>query len=409
MRINVAIPEAHVKKPVLDAALEAVTRLNQGLIQSGQSPTSHQLIARGARWQPEKPGDEHFDHGAIIAARGHGDCDDWAPLHAATLRVTGADPGARAIVRKSGPARWHAIVQRSDGTIDDPSLAAGMPGPRTPGVIGGALPLMARTPQSSIGGSYIATPHLALRPVADRHGMIESWQARTDLPWHWRPTGSPSDLAMVTLHQSPVSSQAVVGAVRGAWRLGVANGADPAQLRRLAALADACEGCPYEELAERYGQTDADAAAQVVGSFFGKAFRGLKKLAKKAISPLAKTALSFVPGGALASAALSAASPLLKKSVARAQHLPPEQRSAALAPPAAPRSAPHPAVLPQRAAAPTVVHAADPNVPLLTTFADRLQRAYEFSAARPPAATRPHPSPPRSRGGDTRPRGAWPR
>src|SRR5512147_821950 len=271
MRINVAIPEAHVKKPVLDAALEAVTRLNEDLIKNGQSPTSHELIARGARWQPEKPGDEHFDNGSIISARGHGDCDDWAPLHAATLRVTGADPGARAIVRKSGEKRWHAIVQRSNGTIDDPSLAAGMPGPGMRGVLGGAVPWMFRAPtaRASVSGAFIATPHLALRPVADRHGMIESWQARTDLPWHWRPQGSPSDVAMVTLHQSPVSSQAVVGSVRGAWRLGVANGAPPEQLRRLAALADACEGCPYEELERRYGKADADAAAAVVGGFFG--------------------------------------------------------------------------------------------------------------------------------------------
>lgn len=408
MRINVAIPEAHVKKPVLDAALEAVTRLNEDLITKGLSPTSHQLIERGARWQPEPPGQEHFDHGALIAQRGHGDCDDWAPLHAATLRVTGEDPEARAIVRKSGAKRWHAIVQRSNGTIDDPSLAAGMPGPSTPGVVGGYLPAMFSPSPETVSGAFIATPHLALRPKHDRHGMIESWQARTDLPWHWHPKGSPSDMAMVTLHQSPVSSQAIVGAVRGAWRLGLVNGADPEQLRRLAALADACEGLPYEEIEQRYGQDHADAAAQVVGSFFGKAFRGIGKLAKKAISPLAKGALSLVPGGALASAALSAASPLLKGNVARAKHLPPNQRAAALQPPANPRPAP-PATV-----APTVVHQADPNVPLLDLFSARLQRAYEFSAGRGPVAgARAAPgrraAPRRAARPDTRPRGAWPR
>jgi hypothetical protein len=408
MRINVAIPEAHVKKPVLDAALEAVTRLNEDLIASGKSPTSRQLIEKGARWQPEKPGDEHFDHGGLINVRGHGDCDDWAPLHAATLRVTGEDPGAKAIVRKSGPKRWHAIVQRSNGTIDDPSLAAGMPGPGTPGVMGATLPMMLAPERANVSGTFIATPHLALRPIGERHGMIESWQARTDLPWHWRPTGSPSDLAMVTLHQSPVSSQAVVGALRGAWHLGMASGtAHPEQLRRLSALADACEGQPYEEIVERYGQEHADAAAAVVGGFFGKAFRGLKKLAKKAVLPLAKTALSFVPGGNLASMALSAASPLLKKSVARAKHLPPEQRRAALAQPSVRMSAP-----PSMSMAPTIVRTEDPNVPLLTTFADRLQRAYEFSSSRsapssPPAAPpMSRPAPPMSR---PMRGGTWPR
>lgn len=421
MRINVAIPEAHVKKPVLDAALEAVTRLNEDLIASGQSPTSRQLIAKGARWQPEKPGDEHFDHGGLINVRGHGDCDDWAPLHAATLRVTGEDPGARAVVKKSGPKRWHAIVQRSNGTIDDPSLAAGMPGPGMHGVVGACLPMMTQPERSSVAGAYIATPHLALRPIADRHGQIESWQARTDLPWHWRPTGSPSDLAMVTLHRSPVSSQAVVGSLRGAWQLGIASEtAHPEQLKRLAALADACDGMPYEEVAERYGAEHADAAAAVVGGFFGKAFRGLKKLAKKAISPLAKTALSFVPGGNLASMALSAASPLLKKSVARAKHLPPEQRAAALAPPPVRMREP-PDLMVRQPAAPIVLRPQDPNVPLLTTFADRLQRAYEFGRspappARPPATSSPAWRRPATRSprrpatsSPARPRGAWPR
>jgi hypothetical protein len=331
VRINLAIPEAHVKAPVLDGALEAVTRLNESLIKAGASPTSHQLIRGGAIWKPEPPGDEHFDHGAKIAERRWGDCDDWAPLHAATLRVTGADPGARAVVRKSGPKRWHATVIRSDGSEDDPSLAAGMPGPaRQVGIRGATLPLMFPRVHG-VGGAFIATPHLALRPVADRHGIVESWQARADLPWHWQPGSSPADVAMVSLHQSPVSAQAIVGAARGAFRLGLeSGGADPENLKRLSAIADACEGYSWEELAEVYGPGHADAAGQIVGSFFGKAFKKLGKLAKGAVklaSPLAKGALSFVPGGSLATAAFNMASPGLKKSVLQQKHVAPAKRA----------------------------------------------------------------------------------
>jgi len=353
LRVVLAIPEAHVKAPVLDGALEAVTRLNESLIKAGASPTSDQLIDAGAKWRPEKPGDEHFDHGGLIAKRGHGDCDDWAPLHAATLRVTGEDPGAKAIVRKSGEKRWHAIVQRSDGSIDDPSLDAGMPGPRVVGMRGAVIPTMFRPERvHGVGGSvgsFIAKPHLALRPVADRHGQVESWQARADLPWHWHPSGSPSDAAMVSLHQSPVSDQAVVGAVRGAFRLGLVNGADPEHLKRLSAIADACEGYSWEEIAGCYGPEHANAAGQIVGSFFGKLGKGLKGLAKGALkiaSPLAKGALSFVPGGGLASSALSMASRGLQKSVAQKKHLPPQQRAAAL------RAAPPPRAPAPRAPAP---------------------------------------------------------
>jgi hypothetical protein len=319
MRLNIAIPEDHVTKPVLDAALEAVSKLDEQMIRSGESPTSLQLIDRGAIWQPEKPGQEHFDHGGLIAGRGHGDCDDWAPLHAATLRVTGQDPGARAVVRKSGPKRWHAIVRRSDGSIDDPSLAAGMPG-RGHGVSGAALPMIfgARAGHGVDGtvGAFIATPQLALRPLRDRHGQVESWQARADLPWHWRPGDSPADVAMVSLHRSPVSSQAIVGAVQGAFRVGLANGADPEQLKRLSAISDACEGCTWQELAQDYGPEHATAAGQLVGSFFGKAFRGLGKLAKG----VAKGALSVVPGGGAVQAALDMASPLLKRNVKKGAH-----------------------------------------------------------------------------------------
>jgi len=330
MRIQLAVPEKFVSEPVLNGALEAVTRLNEAMIKAGATPTDQELIRAGAIWKPEPPGDEHFDHGKEIATRGWGDCDDWAPLRAGRLRATGEDPGAKAVVRKSGPKRWHATVIRSDGTEDDPSLDAGMPQPaRTVGIRGSWVPAMQKRVHG-VGGSFIATPHLALRPLAARHGQIESWQARTDLPWHWQPDGNtqnPADVAMVTLHQTPVSSQAIVGAVRGAFDLGLASGyADPEQLKRCSALAELCEGCPWEEVAERYGAEHATAAGAIVGSFFGKTFKRLGKIAKGAVK-FAAPALSFVPGGSLASAALHAASPALKRSVAKQHHAPPEVRT----------------------------------------------------------------------------------
>ena len=346
MRIVVAIPEKHVTKPVLDGALEAVTRLNEQMIAKGDTPTSRQLIKAGAIWKPEKPGAEHFDHGALIAKRGHGDCDDWAPLHAATLRATGEDPAARAIVKRSGEKRWHAVVKRSDGSIDDPSLAAGMPGRgRGVGVVGAYLPVMRERTEAVVGGAFIASPQLAMRPIADRNGQVEAWQARADLPWHWQPGNSPADVAMVSLHSSPVADQAIVGAARGAFELGLASGyADPAQLRRMSAIADGCEGCGWEELAERYGVEEANAVAGLIDGWFGKKlFRKIKKGAKglaRTALKVAPAALSFVPGGGLATTALKMASPLLQKSVARKKHLPPQVRQQALAQEAAARPAP---------------------------------------------------------------------
>lgn len=332
MRIQIAVPEAHVTKPVLDGALEAVTRLNEQMLKAGDTPTSNQLINAGAIWKPEPPGQEHFDHGALIAKRGDGDCDDWAPLHAATLRVSGEDPGARAVVRKSGPKRWHATVIRSDGSEDDPSLKAGMPGPaKVVGALGAWVPAM-RPRVHGVGGTYIATPHLALRPIADRQGQVESWQARADLPWHWQPGNTPADLAMVTLHQSPVADQAICGAVRGAFKLGCASGyADPEHLKRMSAIEDALNGATFEDIAETYGPQHAHAADAIVGSFFGKAFKKLGKVAKGGLkfvthNPLAKLATSVIPGAGLATAAFNMASPALKKAVMHQTHKPAAQR-----------------------------------------------------------------------------------
>lgn len=326
MRLQIAIPEAHVKKPVLDAALEALTRLNESMLRAGDTPTDLQLIERGAKWKPEPPGQEHFDHGAHIAATGEGDCDDWGPLRAARLRVTGEDPGAISEVRRTGPNRWHATVTRSDGSEDDPSLDAGMPGrARVLGARGATVPSMHRGTHrgaSVVGGTFIASPRLALRPVFDRDGQPEAWQARADLPWHWKGGSGPSDIAMVSLHESPVSSQAIVGAVLGAYELGVANQIDGENLTRLEAIADACEGASWEELAETYGPDHATAAGAIVGSFFGKALKKIKKLAK----PLAKTALSIVPGGSVAKAAFNLASPALKRSILKQGHKPPAER-----------------------------------------------------------------------------------
>src|SRR5688500_20274308 len=118
MRVNVAIPESHVKKPVLDAALEATTRLDESLLSSGSVPLFTRAQKRG-RWKPEPPGQEHFDHAGLVTERGHGDSNDRAPRHAASLRVPGDGPGARSVARRSRRTMRHASVHGSDGRFDE--------------------------------------------------------------------------------------------------------------------------------------------------------------------------------------------------------------------------------------------------------------------------------------------------
>jgi hypothetical protein len=274
MRINVAVPEASVSAPVLDAALESVTRLNEQLLADGAVPTFDKALKKGIVWKPEPPGEEHFDHAGVVVRRGWGDCDDLAPYEAATLRHTGEDPDAKAIVRRSGPKRWHAIVQHGDGSLRDPSKAAGMGAPV--GVLGATLPLMHALPPEGVG-AYIIRPGIAMRPVRGQ------WQSRTDMPWNWKEhlwdKPRPTDYAMTTLHIDPVASTSLVGAIEGALKLAMCGGyAHPENINRLAAIADYIEGVDMQDIAACYGEDHAIAAEAICGSFFGK----LKKVAKGA-------------------------------------------------------------------------------------------------------------------------------
>lgn len=293
MRLNIAIPEENVSKPVLDAALESLTRLNEDLIRQGRIPPFRE-VQGFVRWQKEPPGQEHFDHGERVLARRWGDCDDLAPWHAASLRVSGIDPGAFAEVKRSGPRTWHAIVRRSDGRIEDPSLASGMPAPK--GIRPAVLASMAELSGVSVSGDAVAMPLIAARPVFDRHGEVCGWDARADIPWHHSPSDFGQDVAMATLHRAGVPEQALVGALRGGAHLAeLSELVSPDVVDRALAIADAIEGAEFEELEQMYGPDHAEASSIIVGDFFGD------------LANIASKVVSFVPGiGPIASMAIDA-------------------------------------------------------------------------------------------------------
>jgi len=241
MRLAIAVPETHVSAPVLDAGLETNTRLNEALLRDGSVPTFTRAVQAGrVQWKPEPPGEERFDHAKLVMGRGWGDCDDLAPWHAASLRVTGEDPGARSVAIRSGPNRWHAIVRRSDGRLEDPSRAAGM-GHRVQGVCGAVLPMMFRSYPGVDGDE--TRPALAVR----RWGPL--WQGRVDLPW------SQTDYALTALHTAPVASQAVVGAIYGAVKSArLAGVASKDAVKRLGTIAGLLQGADPRKLAAVVGR-----------------------------------------------------------------------------------------------------------------------------------------------------------
>lgn len=109
----------------IDAYLYALTALDTALLSLARYPAIYQS---GVRYQQEptrlREATEDFAPVTVVIARGWGDCDDLAAWRAAELRVTGADAAARAVIVPSpgdrqGARRWHAVVKRSDGRLED--------------------------------------------------------------------------------------------------------------------------------------------------------------------------------------------------------------------------------------------------------------------------------------------------
>jgi hypothetical protein len=319
MRLNIAVPENRVTKPILDAALEATTRLNEEMIRKRDVPLFDSVKSR-IQWKPEPKGDEHFDHAGLVLKRGWGDCDDQAPYAAASMRASGEDRGARAVVRRSGPKRWHAIVKLSDGSYRDPSKETGMRPGIAPGVFGASVSSLAGPGEVGSVGAYIALPRLAIRPKRNpADASIESWQARADLPWHWSPSDSPTDIAMAALHASPVASQAIVGALEGALQLAQASDfVDDDTMEIGEAVQWICGGAHYEDVRRAFGPEVTGEAYQLVDGLFQKIGTGLKKIGQGIVKAVTSTAgraiISIIPGvGPAAAAALDVAKGPLNK------------------------------------------------------------------------------------------------
>jgi hypothetical protein len=325
MNIHVAVPEAEVSKPILDASLESLTRLNQSMLKKGKIPTFRSAV-NNVRWKPEPPGAERFDHGGIVLGRGWGDCDDLAGWHAASLRESGEDRGATAIVNRSGDKRWHAVVKRSDGSIDDPSKEAGMRRGIAPGILAPRLDVI--RPTSAEVGAYMSLPRLAVRPIRTNPASseIEAWQARADLPWNWSPGNSPTDIAMASLHASPVASQsvvglenAIVGALAGALEMAEASGfVDGDTMAVGEAMTWVCGGADYEVVCGEFGEDVADLAFDQVDGLFRQIGKGIKKISSGVVKAVTSKAgrglLSMIPGvGPVAATALDMAGPSLRK------------------------------------------------------------------------------------------------
>lgn len=127
VRVNVPpVPEA------IEALCEGLVRLNcwymeQADVAGQATPSLYGTWVHhghGVKYRREPPGREWWETAAdvlgVITSMS-GDCEDLANYRVAELRTFLDDPGARTRIVPTHRGTFHAVVQRGDGTFEDPS------------------------------------------------------------------------------------------------------------------------------------------------------------------------------------------------------------------------------------------------------------------------------------------------
>lgn len=121
-----ALPHINVPSSAAayDAALEGLARLDEVILRQKRLPP---LYGAGVHYEARPH--EVWRHADDVAREHWGDCEDLSGYRVGELRVSGEDPAASIVTYKTGPHRYHAVVRRGSGVIEDPSRILGMPIP----------------------------------------------------------------------------------------------------------------------------------------------------------------------------------------------------------------------------------------------------------------------------------------
>ena len=120
VRINVPpIPEA------IEAVAEGLVRLNVALMRFADEKGVElpPLYESGITYRREPRGREWWESAedvAALATKRSGDCEDLASYRAAELRYWDGEL-ARVAILRTKRGTFHAVVEREDGTLEDPS------------------------------------------------------------------------------------------------------------------------------------------------------------------------------------------------------------------------------------------------------------------------------------------------
>lgn len=115
MAINVTL-RVPASRKALEAATTGLVALNRYVLRRSPLPP---IYESGVVYKPETRRPEEWRTADVIYASGYGDCEDLASWRVAELQLAG-EPAKVKVVR-TGVRRFHAIVQRVNGAIEDPS------------------------------------------------------------------------------------------------------------------------------------------------------------------------------------------------------------------------------------------------------------------------------------------------
>lgn len=119
IRVEMELPASPA---VLEAAMEGLVGANVEMMTHGRlgGVAFPPLYASGIVYRREPPGQEDWQTADRLLENREGDCEDLAAYRTAELRRDG-ELGARARVVPTQRGKFHAIVQREDGSMEDPS------------------------------------------------------------------------------------------------------------------------------------------------------------------------------------------------------------------------------------------------------------------------------------------------
>lgn len=110
----------------IEALCEGLVLLNCVLFESAaeQGVLMPSLYDTHVKYRRERPGREFWETARDVlgvANDGEGDCEDLANYMSAWYRVFGDDEDARTVILRTSRGTFHAVVQRGDGSLEDPS------------------------------------------------------------------------------------------------------------------------------------------------------------------------------------------------------------------------------------------------------------------------------------------------